>query len=95
VTRAALTMGAVILTLGFGLGSVPVHAQDRCIEDDPSGCWSWSKHGNQRRGITTTSGRHIVVGPCRFAKLDRRDRIDRTQTPKLKGDGWARRHGCC
>lgn len=63
-----------------------------CAEDAP--CWHWSTMGNHRRGIVTVHARRVIVGPCRFARYWRTGRIDRTRTPTLRGDGWARRHGC-
>jgi hypothetical protein len=78
----ALALLAVVGSLGFPAAS---DARPRCAEDAP--CWAWSTMGNHLRGIVLDSGRRIVVGPCRFVRLDAGGRIDWTRTPRLKGDG--------
>lgn len=65
-----------------------------CAEDDA--CWVWSRMGNRQRGVYVARKhgvRHVVVGPCRFAHLAKRGKLDST-TPHLRGDAWAIRHGC-
>jgi hypothetical protein len=63
-----------------------------CHED--SSCWTWSTMGNHKRGITLTDGTHVVVGPCAFRRSDARGVIDWERSPRLRGDGYARRYGC-
>jgi len=66
----------------------------RCVEDMP--CWSWSTMGNRKRGIVTVYGTPKVVGPCGYRRVwERTPRSMRGLLgPTLKGDRWARRHGC-
>lgn len=96
-----LTAGYVLAVLALSatmlgvLGPRLAHAAStpvRCAEDQA--CWTWSTMGNLRRGVTTTRGTHRVVSPCTFAYLSMRGRIDWTNTEHLRGDGFARRHGC-
>lgn len=61
-------------------------------EDDP--CWTWTRDGNGRRGVTLKSGAIRVVGTCAFRKLDRRGAIDWTRTDRLRGDFTARNRRC-
>jgi hypothetical protein len=70
----------------------PEKAGKACLEDQP--CFRWSNMGNGARGVTLTSGRHVVVSVCRFQRLDHRGRIDWQATPHLKGDSYARRAAC-
>jgi hypothetical protein len=64
-----------------------------CAEDAP--CWVWSTMGNHKRSVATRDGAwHVVVGPCRFARLAHGDYIDWSRTPHLRGDWTARRIGC-
>ena len=63
-----------------------------CREDDP--CWTWSTMGNRTRGIVTTDGARLRVGPCRFRRLRQAHGIDWTRTPHLRGDYIAARTGC-
>jgi hypothetical protein len=67
-----------------------------CFEDQP--CWNWVTMGNGQRGVTTVTGRNLVVGTCRFRKLWRAKKIRYHGAPyvieRIKGDGFARRHGC-
>lgn len=81
---ATLATLGILATLGF-----PSTAMATCAEDRP--CWNWAKMGDGNRGVTLTSGRHVVVGCERFARLDRRDRIDWATTPRFKGDRTARK----
>ncbi len=71
----------------------------RCTED--MRCWSWATMGNLSRGIyiggydsPTDKPRKIVVSPCKFAYLDFTGQINWRATKRLKGDMFARRHGC-
>lgn len=64
-----------------------------CQEDQA--CWVWSTHGNRQRGVVLTDGRRVVVGPGRFARLDRTGRIDWRATPRLRGDHTARTQHAC
>lgn len=64
----------------------------RCTEDMP--CWSWSTMGNHRRGIVSKFGNRRVVAPCQFARLAREGMIDWKSSGRMRGDGWAMRHGC-
>lgn len=71
--------------------AVPANAaQQRCMEDQP--CWTWSKMGNHKRGVTTAGGKLLVVGPCRFATLYVKGAL--ADTPRMRGDWWAIHHGC-
>lgn len=67
-----------------------------CHEDQR--CFNWTADGNGARGVILRNGRTIVVGPCAFQRrwygVGTGSRIDRARTPNLKGDRWARRHGC-
>lgn len=103
-TESLLTVAvAIVATLaliftaatGTAVASVP------CMEDAP--CWTWSRMGNHQRGVVTTHGTPLVVGPCRFARLYRAHVIrysvtlDGVRYPlmdRLRGDAWALRHGC-
>jgi hypothetical protein len=64
-------------------------------EDLP--CWTWSIHGNQRRGIITKPSRSYphgafrVVGVCGFQRLYHARRIDWKRTERLRGD-WTALH---
>lgn len=70
-----------------------------CQEDQP--CWQWSTNGNLMRGVYVGGydspkdrPHKIVVDPCRFAYLDFTGQINWNATKRLKGDMFARRHGC-
>lgn len=68
-------------------------ASPGCSEDQP--CWTWSTMGNLDRGVYVKHrSRRVVVEPCEFAYLDYKARIDWNRTPHLRGDEYARRHGC-
>ena len=67
--------------------------ETRCLEDEP--CWRWSTMGNRKRGIISVrSGRRVIVGPCRFARMRMRGAIDWRRTPHIRGDLYAIRYGC-
>jgi hypothetical protein len=51
--------------------------------------------GNLTRGIYLKHRvKRVVVEPCEFAYADYKARIDWKRTPRLRGDEFARRHGC-
>lgn len=83
-------LGAIYLALAFAPAAVaaPYGATSTapiCMEDRP--CWRWRTMGNHRRGVWTIGGRHLVVGPAGFDRLNRAFRIDWTRSVKLRGDG--------
>jgi hypothetical protein len=88
---------AALIVLGITLLLLPAMAAAAtpdCYEDQP--CFVWSKIGNHKRGVNVWQGGIVVtrvVGPCTYAKLYYAKRIDST-TVKLRGDWWARHHGC-
>ena len=55
-----------------------------CQEDAP--CFNWRTMGNHKRGIITTGGRYLVVGPKRFERIRWGAHIDWKRTPILNGD---------
>lgn len=57
-----------------------------CSED--SACWNWRAMGNHKRLIVTTNGRRMIVGPVVFNRYRDAGHIDRSRTPRLKGD-WS------
>lgn len=73
-----IAVGALLLTC------VTLAYANVCQEDNS--CWNWRTMGNHKRGITTTGGRSIVVGPIRFDRLNNAHRIDWKSTPRLRGD---------
>ncbi len=96
MTRTAALIFTLVLTLwatAFTLTADASAHERRCLEDQP--CWSWSTMGNLSRGVFVHGRKSVrVVEPCRFAALDFHGKIDWTRTPRLKGDGFARKHGC-
>lgn len=95
---AIAVLALLALLADSALGASPART---CFEDEP--CWNWATMGNHKRGVVTTDGTPLVVGPCRFARMWERGRLrysvrfnGRTYVllERLKGDGWARRHGC-
>ena len=88
VTTRKLCAAAIIAAAvaGPATGSTP------CLEDEP--CWSWSTMGNHKRAVKTDGGRLLVVGPCRFRRLDKAGLIDWARTGDMNGDSWARKNGC-
>lgn len=89
---AACLVAAAILA--GSLASAAVAAPRAACEEDQT-CWTWSTMGNLDRGVYVRGRRAIrVVDPCTFAYLDHRGRIDWKRTPRLRGDAFARRHGC-
>jgi len=90
IAVAAALIAAALAPVRSDASTMRANAAHRCAEDDP--CWRWPRMGNHRRGVTLLSGRTVIVAPCRFARLARRDRIDWTHTKPLRGDGWAIRH---
>ena len=86
------TVGILVGGLAFA-GSIEGSSAKSCQEDNP--CWAWSKMGNLDRGIYIEGRKtRIVVEPCEFAYLDFKGRIDWKRTKHLKGDSFARKHGC-
>ncbi len=69
--------------------AAPTHSRAACGAEDSSS-WVWSACGNHKRGVTTARGAHVVVGPCRFARLRDAGALDRARTPRLRGDWHAR-----
>lgn len=65
--------------------TAPDSAAARCAEDSP--CWNWRTMGNHTRGVTTLAGRHKIVGPVAFDRLDDACRIDWERSRELRGDG--------
>lgn len=88
-TLAMMAAGAILAHPGAALAKSdgPV----KCYED--MRCWSWPKMGNHQRGVVNIEGHYLVVGPCRFRRMDERGRIDWAVTLRMKGDNWARKHG--
>lgn len=99
--RNAFAAIGLAMAITMGLASL-AHAAPttatRCMEDQP--CFTWSTMGNLDRGVyVRTEGgqrvrRRVVVDPCTFAWLSFNGRIDWRRTPHLRGDGFARKHGC-
>lgn len=77
-----IAAGLVIAAIG---GAVPVNHAGHCRED--ARCWNWRTMGNHKRGVVTLAGRHKVIGPIAFDRLDNACRIDWTRSPHLTGDG--------
>jgi hypothetical protein len=96
--REAFAVIGLCLAITLGLASVAHASPTRCMEDDP--CWSWSTMGNLDRGVYVRGEtgkvvrRRVVVDPCTFAWLSFNGRIDWRRTPHLRGDQFARKHGC-
>jgi len=76
-----------------------------CLEDMP--CWNWVDGGNGARGVILVtaprscrwrdgwSARCVtVLSACEYFHARRAGVIDRARTASLKGDRWARDHGC-
>lgn len=59
------------LSASLVVAAAPAHASvaHKCHEDQA--CFNWVTMGNHMRGVWTTGGRHLVVGPCRFQRLIR------------------------
>ncbi len=55
-----------------------------CHEDMP--CWNWRTMGNRRRGLTTVSGRFVVVTGPMFDVLKRGHRISWQRSARMTGD---------
>lgn len=104
---AALVLVAAVLALAFvpsAQASVPqapakgkTVVADVCYEDEP--CWTWSTMGNLQRGVVLNTPRgerkrRAILDPCGFAYYDHMGWIDWKRTPRLRGDGFARRNGC-
>ena len=104
---SAAFMVAAILLAG-SLASEAVAAQPACHDDraacegkptcaaEDMPCWTWSIHGNMRRGVILKSRRYAggyfaVVGVCRFQRLYHAKRIDWERTDRLRGD-WTALH---
>lgn len=92
---------AVLVAVAIGLPRpsesprvvVKVAASRTCAED--AQCFSWSTMGNLERGVFVKGKRaRVTVEPCEFAYLDFAARIDWKRTRHLRGDEFARRHGC-
>lgn len=81
----------VAVTAILGLSGGPA-TTNSCTED--MACWSWPRMGNHQRGVFNQHKASVVVGPCRFHRMDRHGRIDWSITEHLHGDRWARKHGC-
>ena len=68
--------------------------QPTCAAEDMP-CWTWSIHGNQRRGLILKPsasypyGQFRVVGVCRFQRLSAARRIDWKRSARLRGDWTA------
>lgn len=93
---------AIIVTLAVTTADARVH----CTEDSPTNCWNWATMGNLDRGVRVVKGapkigtraihdrRVRIVSPCEFALLDFIGAIDWKHTEHIKGDSFARKHGC-
>jgi hypothetical protein len=89
-----LIVAALAIFAGEATASTP---PAKCYEDSP--CWHWPTMGNLERGVVlrTPRGepkRRAILGPCGFAYYDHMGWIDWKRTPRLRGDRFARRHGC-
>lgn len=104
IRRRWFVLAALFLALGFaGVYAQASHASP-CYEDMP--CFVWSQDGNGQRGVILRSapahctwearqdGCITVVSVRRYCRLRRAHRIDLARTAHLKGDGYARDHGC-
>ncbi len=86
--RLVLGFAILIVGLAFAGNDAPANTTGGtpyCQEDAP--CWNWRTMGDHKRGVVLLSGRHLVVGPVRYDRLNSALRIDWSRTPKLKGDG--------
>lgn len=92
---SALAYVAALAMAAAPAPTAPAVPTARCMEDSPSGCWTWSTMGNHKRGVATVDGaRRVVVGPCGFSRLVHRGLIDFIHTSHLRGDWTALRIGC-
>lgn len=102
---AGMALCLALAVTGSATASVPTAHVSTCAED--ASCWTWSRMGNQARGVVLKRsaprvGERIAgkgrawrrVTPCTFREASRRGFIDWQRTPRLRGDAWARRHGC-
>ena len=106
---ATVAMCAWTCALGTLALATPAHARSASAsalscgaEDGPT--WNWARCGNHKRGVVTLYGNVRTVGPCQFARLWRaghlrysvrvQGRTYRHLLPRLRGDGFARKHGC-
>ncbi len=81
--KRLIAVGTIGAALAFS--AAPDSAAAICHED--ARCWNWRTMGNHKRGVVTLAGRHKVVGPVAFDRLDNACRIDWERTHKLRGDG--------
>jgi hypothetical protein len=88
--RAALLTLAV--TLASALASAPAQAKPVCQEDEA--CWNWATMGDLHRGVRLPDGRRLRVGPCQYRELLLRSAVMDEPRDRLRGDWWAREHGC-
>lgn len=98
--HASALVGLVLVACAMALALAP-HASASaapgaaCAEDDP--CWTWPQMGNRKRGVVSLHGTPLVVGSCRYARMYARAKalgMARLLGPALRGDAWARAHGC-
>ena len=94
--RAIPFLVALIAALACASSAI-ADPNPRCFEDEP--CWRWSTMGDLQRGVVlnTPKGepkRRAVLDPCEFGFYDHMGWIDWQRTPRLRGDAFARRHGC-
>lgn len=102
-TAIILALGLTLLSGAVAVAKPPHHSgrtitstnrpDGRCHED--MRCWRWSTMGGLERGVYLAHHRaRVVVEPCGFAFADYSGAIDWTRTKPLRGDAYARAHGC-
>lgn len=75
--------GTAVAADPASLGAIPT-----CQED--MSCWNWAKMGNGQRGVTTKSGRFVVVNVAKFRALYFNGRLD-LLGQRMRGDATALR----
>lgn len=91
LVTCAMLVALVVVLPTSAEAHTSAQAARTCAEDAP--CWTWSRMGNRKRGITTRHPRASrVVGVCGYWRVWHAGNLD-PRTPRLRGDRWARRHG--
>jgi hypothetical protein len=105
--KPGLALAALSMAIGIGGLALADQADARpvrCYED--MACWNWATMGNMQRGVHIIddaprvgrrahgrSSNYRIVDACEFAFLSHWGGLAR-DTPRLKGDRLAERHGC-